>query len=44
VRPDAPRRERLHHALDREARLLEQTVALAPEQWWSLFFPIWEAA
>ena len=37
------RRERLHDALQQEARLLEQNVALAPEQWWSLFFPIWEA-
>ena len=42
LRADASRRERLHDALHQEARLLERNVALAPEQWWSLFFPIWE--
>lgn len=36
------RRERLRAALDQEARLLERMVAKAPEQWWSLFFPIWD--
>ena len=41
---DLSRRERLRAALDQEARLLERMVARAPEQWWSLFFPIWEAA
>ena len=38
------RRERIHDALAEEARLLESMVANAPEQWWSLFFPIWDAA
>jgi KDO2-lipid IV(A) lauroyltransferase len=36
------RRDRLRQVLEQEARLLERTVARAPEQWWSLFFPIWE--
>ena len=36
------RRERLRSVLDQETRLLESMVAKAPEQWWSLFFPIWE--
>jgi hypothetical protein len=31
-------------ALDQEMRALESLVAEAPEQWWSLFFPLWEAA
>ena len=33
----------LRFVLEQEARLLERMVARAPEQWWSLFFPIWEA-
>ena len=40
----APRKARVRDALDRELRLLERLVADAPEQWWSLFFPLWEAA
>jgi lauroyl/myristoyl acyltransferase len=39
-----PRRVRVRDALDQEMRALEQLVAEAPEQWWSLFFPLWEAA
>jgi KDO2-lipid IV(A) lauroyltransferase len=39
---DGTRRERMRTFLDREARMLEQMVGRAPEQWWSLFFPIWE--
>jgi phosphatidylinositol dimannoside acyltransferase len=38
---EGTRRERIRTLLEAEARLLEQTVALAPEQWWSLFFEIW---
>ena len=26
-----------------EARAFEDLVAPAPEQWWSVFYPIWEA-
>lgn len=40
---DESRRERLRSALEQEARLLEAMVARAPEQWWSLFFRIWDA-
>jgi KDO2-lipid IV(A) lauroyltransferase len=40
----APRRVRVRDALDQEMRALELLVADAPEQWWSLFFPLWEAA
>ena len=39
----APRRARVRDALEQEVHLLERCVADAPEQWWSLFFPIWEA-
>ncbi len=41
---EASRRVRVRDALDQEMRALEQLVAEAPEQWWSLFFPLWEAA
>jgi lauroyl/myristoyl acyltransferase len=40
----APRRARVRDALEQEMRALERLVADAPEQWWSLFFPLWEAA
>lgn len=36
------RRERLSVFLDAEARAFERAVADAPEQWWTLFFPIWD--
>jgi lauroyl/myristoyl acyltransferase len=39
---EGPRRDRMRTFLDQEARLLERMVGRAPEQWWSLFFPIWE--
>lgn len=35
------RRERLAAFLEHEARAFERAVAVAPEQWWTLFFPIW---
>ena len=35
------RRERLAAFLEYEARAFERAVAAAPEQWWTLFFPIW---
>jgi KDO2-lipid IV(A) lauroyltransferase len=38
------RRERLAGFLAAEARAIERLVAAAPEQWWTLFFPIWERA
>ena len=36
------RRERMTAFLDAEARAFERAVADAPEQWWTLFFPIWD--
>lgn len=42
VPTEGPRRVRVRTFLEQEARLLEQMVGRAPEQWWSLFFPIWE--
>jgi lauroyl/myristoyl acyltransferase len=38
------RRERVSAAIADEVRILEETVGRAPEQWWSLFFPIWNDA
>jgi lauroyl/myristoyl acyltransferase len=35
------RREKVAAAIADEVRILEDTVGRAPEQWWSLFFPIW---
>lgn len=35
------RRDRLTAFLDAEARAFERAIAEAPEQWWTLFFPIW---
>jgi phosphatidylinositol dimannoside acyltransferase len=38
----SPARDAARHLLDRQARAFEGTVAEAPEQWWTLLFPIWE--
>ena len=35
-------RERLTGFLEAEARAFERAIADAPEQWWTLFFPIWD--
>ena len=35
-------KERLRGFLDAEARAFERAVADAPEQWWTVFFPVWE--
>lgn len=40
---DLPRRARVEALLAAEARAFEELIAAAPEQWWSVFFPIWEA-
>ncbi len=40
---DLPRRERITALLQAEAHAFEDLVAQAPEQWWSVFYPIWEA-
>ena len=36
------RRERLAGFLANQAHAFEKLVADAPEQWWSVFFPIWD--
>jgi KDO2-lipid IV(A) lauroyltransferase len=41
VPTEGTRRERLTEFLAAEASAFERTIALAPEQWWALFFPIW---
>jgi KDO2-lipid IV(A) lauroyltransferase len=35
------RRDKVAAVMAEEVRVLEHTVGEAPEQWWSLFFPIW---
>ncbi len=35
------RRDRLGAFLDAQARAFERAIADAPEQWWTIFFPIW---
>lgn len=36
-------RERITAVLESQARAFERMVALAPEQWWTVHFPIWTA-
>jgi len=36
------RRERTEALMHHHARWIERTIATAPEQWWSLLFPVWE--
>ena len=40
--PPGPLRERVPAFLAAEARAFERLVADAPEQWWTVLFPIWE--
>ncbi len=40
---DLSRRARIEALLEAEAQAFEKMVAAAPEQWWTVFFPIWEA-
>lgn len=40
---ELPRRARIQALLEAEARAFEELVAPAPEQWWTVFFPIWDA-
>jgi lauroyl/myristoyl acyltransferase len=42
VPADGSRRERVRTVLEVQARTFERFIADAPEQWWTLFFPIWE--
>jgi lauroyl/myristoyl acyltransferase len=38
---DLPRRARIEALLTATAAAFEDVVATAPEQWWTVFFPIW---
>lgn len=38
---DLPRRARIEALLQAEAEAFEAFISLAPEQWWTVFFPIW---
>jgi lauroyl/myristoyl acyltransferase len=40
---DLPRRARIAALLQAEAGVFEKFIALAPEQWWTVFFPIWDS-
>jgi hypothetical protein len=37
-----PRRLWTRAFLDAEARVFESFIGDAPEQWWTIFFPIWD--
>lgn len=39
---DLPRRARIEALLQAEARALEEFITIAPEQWWTVFYPIWD--
>ena len=41
VPAEGSRRERVSAFLEAEARAFEREIALAPDQWWAVFFPIW---
>jgi KDO2-lipid IV(A) lauroyltransferase len=41
---EGTRKERLAGFMANQARAVERLIAAAPEQWWSVFFPIWEDA
>jgi KDO2-lipid IV(A) lauroyltransferase len=41
---EGPLRDRVAAFLDAEARAFERLIAVAPEQWWAVFFPIWPEA
>jgi hypothetical protein len=38
----AARRAWTRAFLEAEARAFERVIADAPEQWWTIFFPIWD--
>jgi lauroyl/myristoyl acyltransferase len=40
--PGAKRREAVRQLIEQEVRAMERVIARAPEQWTTLFFPIWE--
>jgi KDO2-lipid IV(A) lauroyltransferase len=39
--PEGPLRDRVRAFLDSQARAFERLIAVAPEQWWAVFFEIW---
>jgi lauroyl/myristoyl acyltransferase len=39
---DGARRQRLVTFMANQAKAFERAIADAPEQWWALFFPIWD--
>jgi KDO2-lipid IV(A) lauroyltransferase len=39
---DGPRRDRVSAMMERIAMAFEASVAAAPDQWWSVFHPIWD--
>jgi lauroyl/myristoyl acyltransferase len=41
VPSEGSRRERVNAAMTGLAAAFERAVAVAPEQWWAVFFPIW---
>jgi lauroyl/myristoyl acyltransferase len=41
IPPEGSRRERLTTVMDSVARAFEESVAEAPDQWWTVFYPIW---
>ncbi len=41
IPPDGPRRARLTAAMTGVAAAMEESIAEAPDQWWSVFAPIW---
>ncbi len=38
---EGTRRERVAAILERRRGAFERAIAVAPEQWWAVFFPIW---
>ena len=42
VPAEGSRRERAEAVLRDHAQWIERIVATAPEQWWTLLFPVWE--
>jgi len=42
VPAEGSRRSRMEATLERVAAAFEELIAIAPEQWWTLFFPIWD--
>jgi KDO2-lipid IV(A) lauroyltransferase len=42
VPTEGSRRSRIETMLSRVAVAFEELVAIAPDQWWTLFFPIWD--